>query len=115
VRHPLSSSNDAPTTAIVAFVGRVMTEPDAVPVEEQIAVFDNDGTLWAEKPMPDELVFILNRWVERIEGDPALRERQPWKAAHEKDCAFLSGAIDKHYAGDGIDVSGTGAGSGVGP
>jgi phosphoserine phosphatase len=90
--------------SIVAFVERVTSGPDAVPVEERIAVFDNDGTLWTEKPMPVELVFILQRWVEMAEADPALRERQPWKAAYEKDYAFLSGAIDKHYAGDDTDV-----------
>jgi len=102
---PLPSWNDTATkAAITAFVERVATGPDAVPVEERIAVFDNDGTLWTEKPMPVELVFILNRWTEMAEADPALRERQPWKAAYEKDYAFLSGAIDKHYAGDDSDV-----------
>jgi phosphoserine phosphatase len=102
---PLPSWNDTATkAAITAFVERVTTGPDAVPPEERIAVFDNDGTLWTEKPMPVELVFILNRWVEMAEADPALRERQPWKAAYEKDYAFLSGAIDKHYAGDDSDV-----------
>jgi phosphoserine phosphatase len=75
-----------------------------VPVEERIAVFDNDGTLWTEKPMPNELVFILKRWVAMAEADPALRDRQPWKAAVERDYAFLAGAIDKHYAGDDSDV-----------
>jgi phosphoserine phosphatase len=54
--------------------------------------------------MPVELVFILHRWTEMAEADPELRERQPWKAAYEKDYAFLSGALDKHYAGDESDV-----------
>jgi phosphoserine phosphatase len=102
---PLPSWIDTPTkAAILEFVERVTTGADAVPVEERIAVFDNDGTLWTEKPMPVELVFILQRWTEMAEADPALRERQPWKAAYEKDYAFLSGAIDKHYAGDETDV-----------
>ena len=38
------------------------------------------------------------------EEDASLREQQPWKAAHEKDYAWLGGAIDKHYAGDDSDV-----------
>ena len=38
------------------------------------------------------------------EADVSLREKQPWKAAYEKDYAFLAGAIDKHYAGDDGDV-----------
>jgi phosphoserine phosphatase len=101
----LSSWNDTPTkAAITAFVDGVTTGPEAVPVEERIAVFDNDGTLWTEKPMPVELVFILQRWAAQAEADPELRERQPWKAAYEKDYGFLAGAIDKHYAGDDTDV-----------
>ena len=63
--------------AITAFVDRVTTGPDAVPVEERIAVFDNDGTLWTEKPMPVELFYILHRWVEMAGGDASLRDRQP--------------------------------------
>ena len=53
-------------TAIVDFVERVTTEggPDYVPPAERIAVYDNDGTLWCEKPMPIELGFILRRLAE---------------------------------------------------
>ena len=38
------------------------------------------------------------------ETDASLREKQPWKAAYEKDYAWLGGVIDKHYAGDDSDV-----------
>ena len=62
-----------------------------MPPEERVAVFDNDGTLWCEKPMPIELGFILQRLAEMAEQDAALAERQPWKAAHEKDYAWLGG------------------------
>ena len=75
-----------------------------MPPDERIAVFDNDGTLWAEKPMPVELVFILKRWGEMVEADPSLKDRQPWKAAVERDYAFLAGAFDKHYLGDDTDI-----------
>jgi phosphoserine phosphatase len=101
----LASWKDTPTkAAIIDFVDRVTSGPDAVPVEERIAVFDNDGTLWTEKPMPVELMFILKRWVEMAQADPSLRERQPWKAAVAKDYAFLAGAFDKHYQGDDSDL-----------
>ncbi len=101
----LASWHDTPTKAsITSFVGRVTSGPDAVPVEERIAVFDNDGTLWTEKPMPVELMFILQRWATMAEADPTLRDRQPWKAAIEKDYGYLASAIDKHYAGDDSDV-----------
>ncbi len=75
-----------------------------MPPEERIAVFDNDGTLWCEKPMPVELGFILKRLAEMAEKDASLAEKQPWKAAYEKDYAWLGGVIDKHYAGDDSDV-----------
>ena len=74
----LASWNDTPTReAIVDFVERVTTEggPDYVPPAERIAVFDNDGTLWCEKPMPIELGFILVRLAEMAEaGRVAARE-----------------------------------------
>jgi phosphoglycolate phosphatase-like HAD superfamily hydrolase len=75
-----------------------------LPAEERVAVFDNDGTLWCEKPMPIELGFILQRLATMAEQDASLRERQPWKAAHEKDYAWLGDVITKHYQGDDSDV-----------
>ena len=75
--------------AIVDFVGRTLA--DDVPPAERVAVFDNDGTLWCEKPMPIELGFILQRLAAMAEADPSLREQQPWKAAYEKDYAWLGG------------------------
>jgi hypothetical protein len=52
----LASWNDTPTRqAIVDFVEAATKD---VPPDERVAVFDNDGTLWCEKPMPIELGFI---------------------------------------------------------
>jgi phosphoserine phosphatase len=103
----LASWNDgAAKTAIVEFVERVTTEggADHVPPAQRIAVFDNDGTLWCEKPMPIELGFILARLAEMAEADESLRDKQPWKAAHARDYAWLGAVITKHYAGDDSDV-----------
>jgi phosphoserine phosphatase len=98
----LASWNDTPTRkAIVSFAETAARE---VPPEERVAVFDNDGTLWCEKPMPIELGFILQRLAEMAEADASLREKQPWEAAYEKDYAWLGGVIDKHYEGDDSDV-----------
>ena len=61
---PLPSWNDtAPKEAIIAFVERVTKEgsPDFVPPPERIAVFDNDGTLWAEQPMYFQSLFVADR------------------------------------------------------
>src|SRR3954447_24370278 len=103
----LSSWRDGPARrAIVEFVARVRGEDGAepVPTDQRGAVFDNDGTLWCEKPMPIQLDFILRRLVEMAEADAALRDRQPWKAAYERDYAWLGGIIDKHSAGDDTDL-----------
>ena len=99
----LTSWNDGATrNAIVAFVER--TVADAVPHEERVAVFDNDGTLWCEKPLPIQADFILRRLYEMAEADPAMRERQPWKAAYEHDYAWLGKVLAEHYAGDETNV-----------
>ena len=92
--------------AIVDYVERVTTEggDEYVPPAERIAVFDNDGTLWSEKPMPIELGFILQRLEAMAGADESLRERQPWKAAYEHDYAWLGESITKHYRGDESDL-----------
>jgi len=92
--------------AILEFVARVCGEDgsEPVPVEERLAVFDNDGTLWCEKPMPIQLDFILRRLTEMAEDDEVLRERHPWKAAYERDYGWLGGVMAQHYAGDDSNV-----------
>jgi len=95
----LHSWNDGPASdAIVAFVEQTVSS--AVPVEERVAVFDADGTLWCEQPVPVEADFILRRLAQMAETDPKLRARQPWKAAYEHDNAWLGQVITEHYAGD---------------
>jgi hypothetical protein len=95
----LESWNEgASKAAIVAFVEQ--TVANAVPLEERIAVFDADGTLWCEQPVPVELDFILRRLGEMAKADPKLRERQPWKAAYEHDNDWLGQVITEHYSGD---------------
>jgi phosphoserine phosphatase len=92
--------------AIVDFVQRVIGDgsTDAVPVAERLAVFDNDGTLWCEKPMPIQLDFILRRLVAMAEAQPGLRERQPWAAAYERDYRWFGNLMAEHYAGDDTNV-----------
>src|SRR6185369_16957237 len=95
---PLPSWNDgAVKQSIVAFVEKVTASgnPDFVREPERIAVFDNDGTLWVEKPIPNELYFIGARVREMAEKDPSLRQRQPFKAALERDVPYLQYKSDK--------------------
>ena len=105
-RSALSGWHEGATKqAITEFVDRVCGDgPDSVPVEERIAVFDNDGTLWCEKPMPIQLDFILRRLVAMAEATPDLRERQPWKAAYARDYGWFGKLMADHYAGDDTNV-----------
>ena len=102
----LTSWTDGPTkSAIVDFVGRVTTEgPEYVAPEARVAVFDNDGTLWCEKPMYIQLDFLLRRFKEQAEADPSLRDQQPYKAAYTGDLQWLGDAVAKHYQGDDTDL-----------
>jgi hypothetical protein len=103
----LASWNDGATkAAILEFLARVTEKGsrEFVPVEERIAVFDNDGTLWCEKPVPALADFLLEQVGKSGERDPALRERHPWKAIIEKDYRWLGGVIEKHHAGDDSDL-----------
>ena len=80
-------TDGATRSAVVDFVAVVTEEggPDYVEPPARVAVFDNDGTLWCEKPMPIQLDFTIRRLAEMAHVDPSLQQRQPWKAAYEQD------------------------------
>ena len=103
----LASWRDTPARrAIVDFVARVTADGGAEYVDpaDRVAVFDNDGTLWSEKPIPIQLDFTLFRLAELANQDPSLRARQPYKAAIERDYRWLGDAMVKHYRGDDADL-----------
>jgi hypothetical protein len=91
----LPSWNDGTSKqAIVGFVERLTTRGgrDHVPPSERIAVFDNDGTLWSEKPFYFQLAFALDRVKALAPKHPEWKEKQPFKAA-------LAGDIKSVLAG----------------
>lgn len=84
----LTSWNDTKIkSAIINFVESVTKEgsKDFIPVSERIAVFDNDGTLWAEYPMQLQFLFSLDKMKEIAEENPEMKDTQPFKAFLEKD------------------------------
>src|SRR5688572_28654462 len=88
----LPSWNDgAAKSAILDFVARVTREggPDYVRPAERIATFDNDGTLWCEQPFQVQVFFLIDRVKELAAKDPALKDRQPFKALLEHDLKTL--------------------------
>jgi hypothetical protein len=91
-QNPLPSWNDgAARASITSFVERTTTEgsPDFVPVEERIAVFDNDGALWPENPIPFQLAFAVNEVNRMVAEDPALKEDPMVQALLAGDTAKL--------------------------
>ncbi len=88
----LPSWNDGPTKkAIETFVEKVTDEdsPDYVPPADRIAVFDNDGNLWAEKPVYFQLLFAIDRVKALAPEHPEWQDEQLFKAAIEGDMKTL--------------------------
>ena len=87
--NPLLSSwrNGAPRQAILDFVARVTTagHPDFVPSADRIAVFDNDGTLWVEQPLPVQAHFVIDRIRALAPQHPEWQGLQPFKAVLDGD------------------------------
>ena len=79
-------------------------ETDSWCPRERVAVFDNDGTLWCEKPIPIQLDFTLYRLAELAGADHSLADRQPYRAALDRDYHWLGEAMTKHYHGDDADL-----------
>jgi phosphoserine phosphatase len=69
-----------------------------------VAVFDNDGTLWSEKPIPIQHAFTLLRMADMANSYPSLKARQPYKAAVERDDRWFGEAVVKHLHGDDADL-----------
>jgi phosphoserine phosphatase len=94
----LKSWNDgAAKRAIVDFVARVTKEggPEFVAVPERIAVFDNDGTLWTEKPVPFQLIFALDRVKAEAAAHPEWQTREPFASAIKGDMAGVMASGEK--------------------
>jgi phosphoglycolate phosphatase-like HAD superfamily hydrolase len=90
----VSWNEGAAKAEILDFVRRSTTRgPGFVPVADRIAAFDNDGTLWVEKPAPPQFDFLLRTWSAAVQDDPALASRQPYKAIVEHDEAFFAGLV----------------------
>jgi phosphoserine phosphatase len=98
---PLPSWNDGKAkAAIINFVTRVTTEGSSsfVPPSERVAVFDNDGTLAVEQPVPAQVAFELACINIAGPAHPEWNMTQPFKAALAKDTAFLAQAGEKGFA-----------------
>jgi hypothetical protein len=96
----LPSWNDGPAKAtIVGFVESTTRQgADFIPPNDRIATFDNDGTLWAEQPMPPQVDFLFQTWTREVTADPSLASQQPYKALIERDPGFFQGLATQDAA-----------------
>jgi len=93
---PLPSWTPGPAKqSIITFVEKVTKpgSPDFVPVPERIATFDNDGTLWCEKPLPVQLYFVLDRVKALAPQHPEWQTTEPFASILKGDlnAALASG------------------------
>ncbi|BES71348.1 HAD family hydrolase [Marinobacter nanhaiticus D15-8W] len=95
---PLPSWNETETKAsIIEFVESVTdSEADTfVPQEDRVAVFDNDGTLWAEKPVYFQFMFAMDRLKAMAKDDPSVLSSDVLKAAAEGDMGAVAQSGEK--------------------
>ncbi len=98
---PLPSWNAGPArTSILDFVAGVTQAggPSYVPPAERIAVFDNDGTLWTEKPLPVQGAFVFDRINQMAPEHPEWQTTQPYQAVLEKDPQALAALSEEDIA-----------------
>jgi phosphoglycolate phosphatase-like HAD superfamily hydrolase len=94
-KDPLPSWREGPVkAAIVDFVMRTTdgTNSRFVPISDRIAVFDNDGTLWPENPIPFQLAFVIDELKRRLPEHPE------WKG-NEIIMAAIEGKLETIAAG----------------
>src|SRR5256886_13958198 len=95
---PLASWNEGATkSSILDFVARVTTQggPFFVPVDQRIATFDNDGTLWVEQPMYVQLAFAVDRVKALAPMHPEWKTKQPFAGVLDGDLKAVMAAGGK--------------------
>ena len=90
----LPSWRDGPTKqAIIDFVDAVTAEGGEfyVAPDDRLAVFDNDGTLWSERPLYFQLIFALDRVKALAPDHPEWTTTQPFQTVLENDIEAFAG------------------------
>ena len=90
---PLGSWNDGTAKhAIIAFVHATTDKasPSFIRPEERIATFDQDGTLWVERPVPTQLIYCLDRVPTVVAARPELGAVEPFKTLISGDRAAIA-------------------------
>lgn len=92
ITDPLDQWNEVPVKAsILSFIKTVTdeTNPAFIPVPDRVVVTDMDGTFLLEKPNPVNFDVVIRMMVDQITSNPALAQKQPYKAIYEQDWAYF--------------------------
>lgn len=98
--NPLPSWNDGPAKQAVLDFVRAATDQAGktfVPVEDRIATFDQDGTLWVEHPLYPEAMFALDRIKIMAPNHPAWKTTEPFKAILSGNPSALGSLTEKDW------------------
>ncbi|MGD1111342.1 MAG: HAD family hydrolase [Mycobacterium sp.] len=68
-----------------------MAAAEELPVADRVAYFDNDGTLWCERPSYVQLDFFLDALHRCVAEDPAIGKRAEFAALLSGDQAAVAG------------------------
>lgn len=91
-----SWNNGATKKAIVEFVQCTATNGDAkfVPSPQRTAAFDNDGTLWTERPIYFQFAFTIDRIKQLAPQQPDWQSREPFESIIAGDMAGFAVSIE---------------------
>ncbi len=98
ITDPLPSWNDVNSKkAIISYVDAVTDKNGAnfIPIADRISVFDNDGTLWSEKPIYFFILYAMDRVKSMAKDHPEWKNKQPFKAVLENDMEALEKSGEK--------------------
>jgi len=87
-----SWTNDTVKQNIVQFVEKITDINDTnnyISREDRIAVFDNDGTLWSEKPLFFEVYYIIDQVTNAVSKNPELANKLPFEEILSKNLTVL--------------------------
>ncbi len=85
---PLPSWNDTATKKNIIQYVEQATNPDSkqfIPVTERIATFDNDGTLWGEKPVYFQLYYAIDQIKANADKHPEWKTKEPFASVLKGD------------------------------
>jgi phosphoserine phosphatase len=104
----LPSWNEGETReTIVSFVNNITNpnSPTYLAPDKRIAVLDNDGTMWAEKPNPFQVYFALERLENLSTTDPSLTQKSPFKEFLQKNVTAPKQELNEKDAMDLMTVT----------